>query len=913
MLSKLFKLFLIIVLLGVAPNVYAQTPAMAQAELAKRGISEEEMRAKLLEKGIDIDNVKPEELPAMEATIREAMAELEAEKKAMAKVKAADAKKEKAVVQKQVADEVQKLSSDAAKDVQKAVESGKTVDEAISEEILEEKNTNAPPTNIYGHDVFRNKSIKVYNQATDVRAPETYELGPKDVVNISIWGYSELSKSYEVNTEGYIKPDKMAPIFVKGITLGNAKKLLRRAFSKYYNFRPDEFAVNLNYSRTITVNITGEAIHPGSYTLPAINTAFNALVASGGPSDIGSVRDITLIRPGKAPVKLDVYDYLANPGIAQNAYLQDGDYIHIPVSKKVVSISGAIIRPFRYELTDGENLNDLIKYAGGFKANAYNSKIQIKRFQGQEEKLIDLDFAKAKNYSLLNGDVVRVFSIPQRYENFVEITGEVALPGEYEIEKGWKVADLVTKGKLLKTSKTDLAFLQRKNNDGTYQFKRIDLAKALENHASPENILLMPMDKLIIYAQSQFVDKAVVSISGSVRRPLKMPYDRSKDLKVEDLVQMANGLAPKATDFGFIYRKKEENSKDIEYILVDVKEAVAHPNSSANLVLEPFDRLFIPNNDTYLDDANVMISGGVRKPGDYPYDISLTMNKLLLMSGGLRQNADKHRVEIYRIDFSETPIKTRKVDVTIGEDGLVEGEDVILMPYDQVRVRLLPDFEFQKNVTISGEVVYPGTYAITKDNEKLLEMLTKAGGPTDEAFLAGATLYRKQDGVGYVILRLDEVFKNKNSKFNMVLTEGDVINIPKMQDFVSVQGATKVGELYNKDVIGPNNRINVPFHPGRRANFYVDEYAGGTSKYGKKRLITVRYPNGQLKETKNFLVFNIYPKVKKGATIYVGAQAKTEKKKEEEKEPVDWGKLLGDTIAQATTIITLLLLVQRIN
>ncbi|HHB79477.1 MAG TPA: hypothetical protein ENK85_09630, partial [Saprospiraceae bacterium] len=545
---------------------------------------------------------------------------------------------------------------------------------------------------------------------------------------------------------------------------------------------------------------------------------------------------------------------------------------------------------------------------------AYNSKIQIKRYQGQEEKLIDLDFATAKNFSLLNGDVVRVFSIPQKYENFVEISGEVALPGEYEIEKGWRVADLVSKGKLLKTSKTDLAFLQRKNNDGTYQFKRIDLAKALENNASPENILLMPTDKLIIYAQSQFVDRAQISISGAVRRPTKMPYDRSKKMKIEDLVQMANGLAPKATDFGFIYRKKEEHSKDIEYILVDIKQALTNPSSSANLVLEPFDRLFIPNNDTYMDDANVMISGAVRNPGDYTYDASLTMDKLLLMSGGLRKNADRHRIEIYRVDLSETPIKTRKVEVNVDENGRVEGEDVILMPYDQVRVRQLPDFEFQKNVTISGEVLYPGTYAITKDNEQLLQMLTKAGGPTDEAFLEGATLRRKQDNVGYIILRLDDVYKNKNSKFNIVLAAGDEINIPKMKDFVSIQGATKAGRNYDQKVIGSDNRINVPFHPGRRANFYVDEYAGGTSKYGKKKLITVRYPNGQLKETKNFLVFNVYPKVKKGASIYVGAQKKTAKQKnEEEKEPVDWGKLLGDTIAQATTIITLLLLVQRIN
>ncbi len=915
MMSKLIRFFFLAFFLFSIAGLHAQVvnPAMVQSELSKRGLSEDEVRAKLLEKGIDIDHVSPEQLPALQGEIKAAIAELEAEKKAQsAATKVVIEEKAKDRAEVIVKKEVKNLAGDVAESVEKAVEDGKTIDEAISEEILDEKNEGTPESQIYGHHIFRNKSIKVYNQATDVRAPDTYELGPKDVINVSIWGYSELSKSYEVTTDGYIKPDRMAPIFVKGITLGNAKKLLRKAFSRYYNFKSDEFDVNLNYSRTITINISGEAMRPGSYTLPAINTAFNALVASGGPSDIGSVREIMLIRAGKTPIKLDVYAFLANPNVAQNAYLQDGDYIHIPVSKKIVSIGGAVVRPFKYELTDTENLNDLIEYAGGFKANAYNSKIQIKRFQGQEEKLIDVDFAKARNYALLNGDNVKVFSIPQRYENFVEISGEVALPGEYEIEKGWKVADLVNKGKLLRTSKRDLAFLQRKNSDGTYQLKRIDLAKALEDNASAANMLLLPMDKLIIYAQSQFVDNAQISIDGAVRKPVKLPFDGSRKFKVEDLVQMANGLLPKATDFAFIYRKTDDNSKNLEYILVNLKEALANPNSSSNLVLEPNDRLVVPNNDSYLDGAQVLISGAIRKPGEYTYDVSLTLDKLLLMSGGLKMSADKNRIEIYRVDLTERPIKTQKIEVSLGDDGLVES-DVILLPYDEVRVRYLPDFEFQENVTINGEVTYPGVYSITKDNEKISAIIAKAGGPTKEAFLAGATLYRQKDNLGYIILRLDDVYKSKNSAFDMVLAKGDVITIPKMKDFVSIQGATNVDKQVDNSIIGADKKINVPFQAGRRANYYVDEYAGGTSEYGRKRLITVRYANGQLKETKNFGLFKIYPKVTKGSSIVVGEIAKKDKKKEEEKEPVDWGKLLGDTIAQATTIITLLLLVQRIN
>ena len=916
MMNKLMKLFLIAIFMVSVTNIHAQVvnPVMVQSELSKHGLTEDEVRAKLLEKGIDIDHVSPDQLSGLEGQIKAAIAELEAEKNIESEAtKGLIEEKAKERANVIVEKEIKNLSTDVAETVQKAVDSGESIDAAISEEILDEKNNSIPNSTIYGHHIFRNKSIKVFNQATDVRAPDTYELGPKDMINVSIWGYSELSKSYEVTIDGYIKPDRMAPIFVKGITLGDAKKLLRKAFSRYYNFKADEFDVNLNYSRTITINISGEAIRPGSYTLPAINTAFNALVASGGPSDIGSVREIMLIRAGKKPVKLDVYAFLANPNVAQNAYLQDGDYIHIPVSKKIVAISGAILKPFRYELTSGENLSDLIQYAGGFKANAYNSKIQIKRFQGQEEKLIDVDFAKARKYALLNGDNVKVFSIPQRYENFVEISGEVALPGEYEIEKAWRITDLISKGKLLRTSKRDFAFLQRKNPDGTYQLKRIDLEKALENNSSAANILLLPMDKLIVYAQSQFVDNAKISITGSVRKSIELPFDGSRKFKVEDLIQMANGLSPKATDFAFIYRKSDENSVNLEYVLVDLKEAISNPNSPANIVLEPNDRLYVPSNDSYLDGAHVLISGAVRKPGSYTYDVSLTMNKLLLMSDGLKMSADRNRIEIFRIDMSESPIKTRKIEVNINDNGQVV-EDVVLLPYDQIRVRSLSNFEFQKNVTINGEVAFPGVYAITDDNEKILDLLNKAGGITNEAFLAGATLYRQLDNVGYIIIRLDDVYKNKNSTFNMVLAKGDIITIPKMQDFVSIEGATNIDKQVNMNIIGGNKKINAPFHNGRRANFYVSEYAGGTSEYGRKRLISVRYPNGQLKETKNFGLFKIYPKVTKGASIHVGEIAMKDRKKvDKDKEAVDWSKLLGDTIAQATTIITLLLLVQRIN
>ena len=166
------------------------------------------------------------------------------------------------------------------------------IEETIAEEIVEEKNELAPSP-IFGQHIFRNKSIKLYRQSQDVKPPDSYVLGTGDIIAISIWGASQTADIFEINKSGFISPSAMPRIYLKGISLGKAKELLFQRYSQFYRFRKEEFEVSVNYSRTITVNIVGEVINFGSFTIPATNTAFNALVASGGPSDIGSVREIS--------------------------------------------------------------------------------------------------------------------------------------------------------------------------------------------------------------------------------------------------------------------------------------------------------------------------------------------------------------------------------------------------------------------------------------------------------------------------------------------------------------------------------------------------------------------------------------------------------------------------------------------
>ncbi len=902
-------------LISVAPTFSQVTPiseSQARAELDKLGMTEEDFRAKLLEKGINIDQVdlnNPTELlklqRAAEAIEAEKIAELEKAKKEAIQD-----------VEKEVATEIKEVASTTSQEISDTVEDGATVEEALAEGIIDAQIEDLPPAMIYGQHIFRNKEIKSYRNANDIVAPDSYVLGAGDKLAISLWGYSELDVVLEINKEGYIKPDGMSRINLKGITLGKAKELLRSRFSNYYRFGQDQFEVTVTYPRTITVNIVGEVMNSGSFTMPAINTAFNALAAADGPSDIGSVRNIKIIRPGGKNREMDVYEFLLDPSITKDFYLQDNDIIFVEVADRLISIQGAVRRPFKYELKSNEQLKDLVKYSGGLPANAYQSNFQVKRFIDDTEKIIDVNYRelleKGLDFNLQGGDQVIIGSIPKPYQNFVEITGTVDLPGRYELENAMKVSDLIEKGVLAEYAKTDLAYLLRTNSDGTIAYSRISLDDAMKG--GNDNLLLTPKDRLIVFSQQKYLDQYEVSINGAVRTPSKYQYDPSEKLTVEDLVILGGGLRKDATDFAYIYRTTPENTKEKEYIRIDIKNALENPDSPDNLVLQPNDQIQILSKLTYIDDFAIRVIGAVRNPGEYQYHPSLSLKDALTLSGGLRFTASPNRIDIFRMVINENE-PTKSIVATVAVDENLEmSSEFQLEPFDQIVVRSVPEFELQQFVSIEGEVKYPGPYALIDDNERLTTLIKRAGGLTKESFPAGATLYREEGGTGYVVLKLDEALKNNKDIHNFILKKGDVIIIPKQKDLVAITGATRAIELY-PDNIARAGKINVAYYKGKRAKWYVDEYAAGVGENGKSKLISVEYPNGQIKRTKNFLLFKVYPKVTEGAVVKVGVKPPKPPKVEGEKErkKINWGEVLADSLAQATAILSLILLVERVN
>lgn len=915
---KLFFNYLIVLILAFsAISVEAQvlTESAAREELARRGLADQEERIifELKEQGIDLQNLNvnnPAEVQRAQSALESIIKKIENEKKAElgAEKSAADLKESSATDIKAIDDA----------EIIEAVKDGATVDEAVVEVLNDNQQEQLPPAETFGQHIFRSQSVKFYNKSEDAKAPSSYIIGPGDNVSISIWGISVYSKSFEVNESGYIMPFPNERIFVGGLDLAQAKDLIRSKMSRLVKFRNGDFDVNIVTARTININISGEVFNYGSFNVSALNNAFNALVVSGGPTDIGSVRKIQLRRAGEAPKTLDIYKFITDPLVGDDYYLKENDFINVPVAEKIVSIQGAINRPFKYELIGNEGLSDLIEFAGGLKDNALIQNIQVRRKSGNELDLIDIDYSQSRNtrFQLLDGDQVVIKTAETSIENTVTINGAVEVTGEFAYESGMRVSDLLKKSRLKENAITETVYLRRLNSDlVTVDYKIINVADILGNPGSTENIKLQRGDVLIVKSASQFAERYSFSVNGQVRNPSDFAMNEGAGLRISDAIFLSGGLTPDALmDYAYIFRKVSPTSKELEYVPVNLEQALTDPTSNANVLIQPNDRLVIYNKYSYKDEFNVSVSGKVHNPTKIKYDASLTLQDALRMSGGLKLESNPDRVNVYRLDFSdnkETKVLTATLKIT--SDLTVQGgEDFKLQPFDEIIVRSAPDFELLRKVMVFGEVTYPGEYVITKDNMRISDLLEDAGGLTEEAFVKGAKLYRTQNDIGYIIFDLDKALNDTESHNNLILQLGDRIVIPKLNDIVSIQGATNANELYNEEYIG--GLQNFPFESGKNAKYYIDEYAGGFADNADKSRTTVEYPSGEIKKTKKFLFFKFYPEVKPGSKIKVVYKRNKEKKESKDQgESVDWGKVLSDSVAQATTVLTLILLIQRLD
>ncbi|MBK9109040.1 MAG: SLBB domain-containing protein [Saprospiraceae bacterium] len=910
-IKSLIFFFILIILDTQGYLLFAQTRQIAEdkakLELENRGITEDELRAKLFEKGIELshlDKLTAEQALAMQSEIEQAMREIEQEKAEKRSRKMAPSALDKRSASLNLKSEELVLSS---KDTSRLADSSRLG-----------LNAKREASEIWGQHLFRENQFSVYKSGDSQKPPPTYILGTGDQITISIWGLSQYNDVFEIQADGYILPARMPRIFLRGISLEKAQKLLRDLFKRYYRFSDHQFDLSLNISRTINVNVFGEVRQAGGYSLPALNTAFNVLAAAGGPTEIGSVRKIKVIRKGKSS-NLDLYKFMENPLVEKDFYLENNDIIQIPVAEKIVSILGAVKRPYRYELLETENLNQLLSYAGGLDENAITKTLQIERIQNDKRVIIDVAFdelrAKKADFLLKRGDKIIVYSIKTGPEELLYVSGEVRVEASYQFVPGIKLSALVAKVDFTNASNLEMAFLKRHNANGTYTLKRVNVAAIIGGNSAAD-VLLQANDELMIYKKSSFVDQAYISVNGAVRQEGKFNYNPNEDTRVKDLILLAGGLKSDAYHSALLYRKNPANNKDFEVIRVRLDEIMQSEISSENIYLKNYDSLVVLSQSHFDEALFVEISGAVRNPGRYAYGNGMKLTDLVSLASGFTFFAASNRIDVFRMQLkngepSKTIVKTITTGLSLQADQVSPGFE--LEPFDIIVVRSQPEFQFQQIIQLEGEVKYPGPYALINPNERLSDIITRAGGLTAEAFPAGATLYRSSDSIGYVVIDLNLALEKVKSHTNIILKQGDYLFIPKQKDLVRIAGATNVKDLYPEKLLSSNNAISVAYQEGKSAKFYIDYYAAGISKSGDPQKVTVEHANGRVDRTKNFLFFKMYPKVTKGAVVNVGYKDQKPAKAKGEKKEVDWAKVVADSIAQATAILSLILLIDRID
>jgi protein involved in polysaccharide export with SLBB domain len=957
MIKKVLLLSLVFITLH-SQNIFGQTlspniPNVAgiRKQLANRGIAEKDFVAKLKQKGIvleSIDGEDPDQVIIAESAIRAVIAELEADgdkgdgdkadgdknvkkpngqngkngqiqkdsiKRDTAMMQNEEPQKEekpRKFTDKEKTDALKETAKKATtKEISKAVKEGATVEEAVTEKISESIKDQLPPATTWGQEIFRDKSISTFRQSQDVKPPDSYILGAGDQVAISIWGYSQENLMFELNKDGYIKPEAMPRINLKGIPLGKARELLKSRFSTYYRFKPEEFEVSIYFARTITVHIVGEVYNFGSFSLPAMNTAFNALAFAGGPTNIGSVRNIKLKRGGRTTDQsIDIYEFLLNPSAQDKLYLEENDYIYVPPSEKLVTISGAVNRPNRYELKGNESLKEIIKFAAGLRENAMTENCVIKRYVNDIEQVMNVSvknvLAGTETIELKNGDNIIIEAISKPYDNFLNIEGTVDFPGEYAVDKNFKLSELLQKARLNNESRRDTAYVVRTSKDNIVRYLKVNLTSVLSNPNSSENIELLPEDRVIIFSKKNINTLKNVQIKGEVKAPGFYPF--SEDLKVRDLLFLANGLTLEATEFAYIERFNLKNPKEKQYIRINAEEITRDANHKDNIKLQPLDIVNTFSSLIYSNTSDVKISGAVNKPGIFQYAKGLTINDILVLSGGFKEEASPKKVDVYRVLIQENePTKTVATTVSFDRNlNVISGDpNTQLQPYDIIAVRTVPDFQLQSMVTLEGEVTYPGDYALTSKNETIASVIARAGGLTKEGFPSGTKIKRMKDEVGAVIIRLDEALKNANSNNNIVLKDGDIITIPKTKDLITIYTTGTKSREVN---VQADSVVNVPFYAGKNAKFYIDQYTGGlySDKKVKWKDVYVESPNGKILKSRNFIIFKTFPKVDIGSSIKVGLEQKEEEQKERKKKDPE---VLEKTIQKTTMLASLITLI----
>lgn len=647
--------------------------------------------------------------------------------------------------------------------------------DVIATEITDE----AGGKRVFGRNIFTSRNL-TFAPSSNLPTPTNYRLGPGDEVIIDIWGTNQATIRQTISPEGYINIDDIGLVNLNGMTVKEADSFMRRKLGQIYSVDGEdaksEIKLTLGNIRTIQVNLMGEVAVPGTYYLSAFSNLYHALYRAGGVSELGSLRDIQLFRNGKKIATVDVYEFILEGKSPDDIMLEEGDIIVVPTYEQLVDITGNVKRPMFYEMKDGETVMDVIGYAGGFTGDAYKANIRMVRQNGIEYQVYTIDEPEYALFRTMDGDVLTVGAMLDRFANKIEIKGAVYRPGIYQLGNGIST--------------------------------------------------------------------------------------------VSQLIAKADGLKGDAfTNRAILHREREDLS--LEIIQVDVKGIIN--GTAPDIVLAKNDVLYIASEYDLKDQGHITVSGEVARPGTYVYADNTTIEDVIMLAGGLLESASTAKIDVSR--RVKNPASTEQTDSVSQffsfsfKDGyLLDGEAGFkLEPYDEVVVRKSPGYDTQRNVRVTGEVVFPGTYALTRKEERLSDLVMKSGGLTQWAYIKGARLQRRiigeertrmqstlevldsaRDSISierldlgewyFVGIDLQAALENPGSDADLVLREGDVLGVPEYINTVKISG----------NVMYPNT---VTYNPGMSVRDYVTQ-AGGYGYRSKKSKAYIVYLNGTVARAK---------------------------------------------------------------
>jgi polysaccharide export outer membrane protein len=742
----------------------------------------------------------------------------------------------------------------------------------------------------FGVDVFENRRRNSRVIPMDLPAGPDYVVGPGDGLSFDLWGSVSRRFTRTVDREGRVSLPEVGPVQVSGRSLADVQENVQQILRT--QFRDVSADVSLARLRTVRVYEVGDVANPGAYDVSSLSTPLNALFSAGGPTSRGSLRILKHYRGNQLVQEVDVYDLLLHGVKGNIARLENGDSVLVPPIGPQVTIEGMVRRPAIYELKDEKNLASALELAGGLLPTAALRHIEVERTMAHEKKtMLSFDISEAdaqelgdvtkklESFEIKDGDRIRVFPIAPYNQDAIYLEGHVIRPGRYSYRSEMRVTDVVASYKdLLPEPATQYAEIIRLNQPDYHpSVESFDLADALAN---PEQApMLQPMDTIRVYSRFDFENPPVVSVWGDVRTP--GTFQTAGQIRLIDAVHMAGGLGPDAqTGDAQVFRYLPDGK--LRIFSVSLSGAM-RGEASANIMLEPRDRLLIHRNPDAVEPATVNVEGEVGKPGRYPLTTNMTVGELLKVGGGLKASADAQTADLTRYEYDGNTLTGHHEAISIS--AALAGDprsNPTLHHGDVLTVRQLPDWnDLGALVTIKGEVNHPGSYGI-RPGERLSSVLERAGGFQSGAYPYGAILQRAQvreletkqrdetilrvkdqqnlieampeadlrqkqvkeaalqqyrttltqlsanPPVGRVDIKISSnVAEWKNTTNDVQVRAGDMLIIPKAPSYVMV-----TGQVFNPTAVS--------YRPGKSAKWYLSQSGGPTQMANKKAIFVIR-------------------------------------------------------------------------